>query len=72
MSDRSDELRENFATCDENNDGNIQFSEFANLMGNLGAEMNADECKIGFNEIDTDKDGVISLDEFVAWFSDQV
>lgn len=72
MSDRTDELRESFAACDENEDGSIQFDEFANLMRNLGADMNADECNIGFAEIDTDKDGVISLNEFVAWFTDQV
>ncbi len=72
MSERTEELRESFAACDENQDGNIQYGEFASLMRNLGAEMSEDECTIGFTEIDTDKDGVISLDEFVAWFTDNV
>ena len=35
MSERTEELRESFAACDENQDGIIQYSEFANLMGNL-------------------------------------
>ena len=72
MSERTDELHENFAACDENQDGNIQYGEFASLMRNLGAEMSTDEYAIGFAEIDTDKDGVISLNEFIAWFTDKV
>lgn len=72
MSERTDELRRNFAVCDENQDGNIQYDEFASLMSNLGADMTATECTIGFAEIDSNKDGVISLNEFVAWFTDAV
>jgi Ca2+-binding EF-hand superfamily protein len=38
-------------------------------MDGLGADMSSDECRIGFAEIDSDRDGVIELDEFLDWWS---
>lgn len=69
-SERVEELRENFAECDENGDGRIQFDEFVTLLNNIGAQTNDQENRVGFDEVDTDKDGSISFDEFVAWFSE--
>jgi Ca2+-binding EF-hand superfamily protein len=30
--------------------------------------MSNEECRIGFAEIDTDRDGVIEFDEFIEWW----
>lgn len=71
MDEREEELRESFAECDLNNDGMIQLAEFSILLNNIGAETSAAECKIGFEEVDTDHNGLISLDEFIAWWTDR-
>ena len=51
-------------------DGSLQFSEFVTLLENLGAGMGAEECTIGFTEIDTDRDGRINFAEFLRWWEE--
>lgn len=65
--DRLEELREDFEAVDGDQDGCIDFGEFASLMDNLNAQMSDTDLRIGFAEIDADHDGRISLAEFVAW-----
>lgn len=67
--DQLDELREDFDFNDANHDGRIQYREFVALLGGLEAGMPDEEARIGFGEIDTDDDGVIGFDEFVAWWT---
>jgi Ca2+-binding EF-hand superfamily protein len=67
--DKCAEVREDFDYFDENHDGLMEFAEFVGLMDGLGADMSSDECRIGFAEIDSDRDGVIELDEFLDWWS---
>ena len=62
-------LREDFEFNDGDNDGRIQFAEFAELMALLEADMDQQDCRLGFREIDTDGDGAIEFDEFVAWWT---
>ena len=31
--------------------------------------MDQQDCRLGFREIDTDGDGAIEFDEFVAWWT---
>jgi len=64
-----EELREDFEFNDNDNDGRIQFAEFAELMALLEADMDERDCRLGFREIDTDGDGAIEFDEFVAWWT---
>lgn len=64
-----EELREDFAEVDDDQDGQIDFAEFSNLMENLEAGMSRTDLHIGFGEIDADGDGRISLAEFVGWRS---
>jgi calmodulin len=70
VDERIEELRESFAACDRNQDGKIQYEEFAELVDNLGFELESSECRIGFRELDRDGDGVIDFDEFLSWWTD--
>jgi len=65
------ELSESFRYNDANKDGLIEFAEFVEMLGQLEAEASNDEARIGFDEVDTDDDGAISFDEFVAWWRDR-
>ena len=64
-----DELREDFDFNDANGDGRIQYLEFVALLGDLDADMSQEVARIGCDEIDTDDDGTIGFDEFVAWWT---
>lgn len=65
-----EELEDSFRYNDANNDGRIDFTEFVNMLDALEAGMKTDEARVGFEEIDTDKDGSIELDEFIDWWRD--
>ena len=59
--------RENFRLTDADGDKQITFDEFVTFMADFDPGMSADELRIGFDEIDSDHDGVISFDEFRNW-----
>ena len=42
-------------------------SEFMRFMRNVDEDLTAEQCEIGFDEIDTNRDGAIEFEEFVAW-----
>jgi calmodulin len=62
-------LREDFDFNDLNKDGRLTLGEFIRFMNTVDENVTAEECEIGFDEIDTDHDGAIEFDEFVAWMS---
>lgn len=68
MDEDEDELQELFRACDANGNGSLQYAEFVALLQNLGAEMGTEESRIGFREIDTDRDGHIDFREFLRWW----
>jgi Ca2+-binding EF-hand superfamily protein len=70
MEQDPDDLRQYFEACDKNGDGTIQFAEFVTLLQDLGTEMGDEECRIGFAEVDRDRDGVIDFDEFQRWWAE--
>jgi Ca2+-binding EF-hand superfamily protein len=59
-----------FAQADSDDDRRINFIEFQELLENLESDMSADEARIGFDEIDTDGNGLIDSDEFLAWWQE--
>jgi len=62
------ELEEAFRYCDINKDGRLQYLEFVDLLDNLDAGMSAQDCRIGFYEIDANHDNLIDFPEFMAWW----
>jgi Ca2+-binding EF-hand superfamily protein len=63
------DLAEHFGQVDADGDRRIDFAEFSRLVEDLSEEnMPLEERRIGFQEIDTDRDGVIDFHEFVAWW----
>ena len=68
--ERRGQLRETFDFNDLNRDGKLTLGEFIRFMETLDEEMSAEECEIGFEEIDTNRDGAIEFDEFLAWWSE--
>jgi calmodulin len=71
MDEEEDELRALFQACDSNGNGTLQFSEFVTFLDNVGAGMAREECRIGFEEIDADRDGHIDFDEFLRWWEER-
>ncbi len=65
-----DELREAFDYNDRDSDGRIQLDEFSDMLDELEAEMSEKEIEIGFKDIDTNDDGLIDFQEFVAWWTE--
>ncbi len=60
-------LREDFDFNDLNHDGRLTLGEFIRFMRSVDENMSAAECQIGFDEIDTNRDGAIEFEEFAAW-----
>ncbi len=65
-----DELREAFDYNDRDQDGRIQLDEFSAMLDELEANMSPSDIEIGFKDIDTNDDGLIDFDEFVAWWAE--
>jgi calmodulin len=63
------ELRQSFDACDSNGDGWIVSSEFSRLLQALDHDMSEDECLLAFELTDSDGDGSISFEEFMAWWT---
>jgi calmodulin/calcium-binding protein CML/plastin-2 len=65
-----DELREAFDYNDRDGDGMIQLDEFADMLDELESGMTAADVRVGFEDIDTNDDGLIDFREFVAWWTE--
>jgi Ca2+-binding EF-hand superfamily protein len=63
------ELVQQFAVADRNDDGRIDFEEFRRLMQGLDEAMSVEELRIGFQEVDVDRDGLIDCREFIEWWT---
>jgi calmodulin len=64
-------LREDFDFNDLNKDGRLTLGEFISYMKGLDEDITSEECEIGFDTIDTNHDGGIEFDEFLAWWTDK-
>lgn len=68
--ERQREIQAFFLQSDTDNDRRINFKEFRELLANLEAESSLEEARIGFEAIDTDRNGLIDFDEFLAWWQE--
>ena len=67
-SDELADLDEQFDECDANGDQRIDFTEFSQLLENLGSEVPPRQRRARFDAIDADHDGAISRPEFMEWW----
>jgi Ca2+-binding EF-hand superfamily protein len=65
------ELKESFDYNDSNRDGKISLEEFKTMLDELEAYIGDGEARIGFAAIDSDRDGAIDFDEFLAWWTER-
>lgn len=65
-----DELHEAFEYNDRDGDGRIDMAEFVDMLDELEADMSDSDARIGFQDIDTNDDGLIDFEEFIAWWSE--
>jgi calmodulin/calcium-binding protein CML/plastin-2 len=68
--ERLEELRETFEYNDRDSDGRIQLDEFIEMLDELEANIDDKEAKVGFHDIDTNDDGLIDFEEFLAWWTE--
>jgi Ca2+-binding EF-hand superfamily protein len=71
MDFQEEELRENFDHFDRDNNNHIDRKEFGELLDALGADMSADDKNVGFDIIDTNRNGKIEYREFRNWWGEQ-
>lgn len=67
-----EELENLFDLNDSDSNGSIDFGEFCQLLGDLGADMSKEELEIGFNDIDSNASGEIDFDEFSDWWGERI
>jgi len=61
------ELRAAFKVFDADNSGNISVEELRKAMETYGEKLTTAQAQDLVNIADTNKDGVIDINEFVAW-----
>jgi len=63
------DVEETFNKIDTDGSGFVDINEVGNLLNEVtGAVTSQDEIQIFMDELDSDKDGQISLKEFTAWY----
>ncbi len=66
-----EEMLTYFTNFDTNNNGVLEFSEFAELIKSLGLNLSDEKLQDGFKKIDTGNNNMINFDEFMAWWGEQ-
>lgn len=66
-----EELRKLFARYDKNDNGTLSWDEFCPMLDELLGTKTLEEKCLAFNLVDTDHSGMISFEEFAAWWNKQ-
>lgn len=61
---KEDALKRAFSVYDKNGDGHISYKELGIVMKSMGMKLSGPELEVMYEQVDTDKDGKISFDEF--------
>lgn len=67
-SDELADLDEQFDECDADGDQRIDFTEFSQLLENLGSSVPPSQRRARFDAIDANHDGAIDRREFMEWW----
>ncbi|KAL3696700.1 hypothetical protein R1sor_010776 [Riccia sorocarpa] len=67
-----DKLTESFRIIDSNGDGRISEEELGAMWKRLGKKISGKEVRLMIQEADVNGDGVLDLEEFIAFFSELV
>lgn len=62
------QVRDEFDFFDRDKNGQIELSEFIELLTILSPKTKVNRVEEGFSLIDTNGDGYIDFDEFLAWW----
>ena len=62
------EIRRHFEFFDDDKNGYIDFAEYRDMLKLMGQKVSTEEAAESFSTIDTDCDGQVSFEEFVAWW----
>jgi hypothetical protein len=68
LTEKIAEIRGSFEFFDKDNNGLIDFEEFRSLLRTVNPEATTSQAAEGFSMTDTNCDGYVDLDEFVAWW----
>jgi hypothetical protein len=68
LTEKIAEIRGSFEFFDKDNNGLIDFEEFRSLLRTVNPEATTNQAAEGFSMTDTNCDGYVDLDEFVAWW----
>jgi len=63
------DIKDLFDACDSDGSGFLDKQEVKDLAARLGRPLDAEELEILFKEINTDKNGRISVEEFSEWWN---
>jgi len=61
-----------FSMVDSDGDGKLDSTEFRKLCGALAPNLNAEEAEAAMTVLDTNKDGAVDFQEFLAWWKPTV
>ena len=61
-------LKDAFDFSDSDGNGKIDFVEFVTLLEEFEVSIDTAQAQSGFEALDTDNDGMIGFDEFMAWW----
>ena len=67
-----EEIKEAFESIDTDNSGYLEINELLSAVNSLGLDNNANEINRIMTSLDLNKDGKISLEEFISLISMQL
>jgi Ca2+-binding EF-hand superfamily protein len=65
-----EEILTYFNNFDSKKNGQLDFTEFSELISSIGFNIGEEQLKEGFKKIDTDHNNAIDIDEFMAWWGE--